>query len=220
MYMEEFGEVGTMDGLGVLEADDYTNLGGGMDRLSRHGERHGVVWVMGDGHSDMDDDDGFDMYDGEDGEIDGEIGFSDDDEGQFDEDVLDDEAGEGFHDAVNMPGAWDNPPRSASGRVTSLPGLGPHSKTTTPLRMPGQVGAPSAPTGQQQPPKENADRNVDANVNVNVNLRALESDVLQKRVVEKQKELEQARKEMEKIEKLWTKKSKDIGRWREGLVKG
>ncbi|KAK5258560.1 transcriptional repressor general negative regulator of transcription subunit 4 [Exophiala xenobiotica] len=219
MYMEEFGEVGTMDGLGVLEADDYTNLGGGMDRLSRHGERHGVVWVMGDGHSD---DDGFDMYDREEGEIDGEIGFSDDDEGEFDEDLLDDEAGEGFYEAVNMPGAWDNPPRSASGRVTSLPGLGPHSKTTTPLRMPGQVGAPSAPTGQQPQPKENVDRNVDVddNVNVNVNLRALESDVLQKRVVEKQKELEQARKEMEKIEKLWTKKSKDIGRWREGLVKG
>ncbi|KAK5301305.1 transcriptional repressor general negative regulator of transcription subunit 4 [Exophiala xenobiotica] len=219
MYMEEFGEVGTMDGLGVLEADDYTNLGGGMDRLSRHGERHGVVWVMGDGHSD---DDGFDMYDREEGEIDGEIGFSDDDEGEFDEDLLDDEAGDGFYEAVNMPGAWDNPPRSASGRVTSLPGLGPHSKTTTPLRMPGQVGAPSAPTGQQPQPKENVDRNVDVddNVNVNVNLRALESDVLQKRVVEKQKELEQARKEMEKIEKLWTKKSKDIGRWREGLVKG
>ncbi|KIW59592.1 hypothetical protein, variant 2 [Exophiala xenobiotica] len=217
MYMEEFGEVGTMDGLGVLEADDYTNLGGGMDRLSRHGERHGVIWVTGD-DGDMGEDDEFDMYDGDDGELDGEIGFSDDDEGEFDEDVLDAEAEEGFHDAVNMPGAWDNPPRSASGRVTSLPGLGPHSKTTTPLRMPGQVGAPTS-TGQQQP-KENVDRSVDANVNVNVNLRALESDVLQKRVVEKQKELEQARKEMEKIEKLWTKKTKDIGRWREGLVKG
>jgi hypothetical protein len=52
-----------------------------------------------------------------------------------------------------------------------------------------------------------------------INLRALDGEALIRRVVEKQKELEVSRKEMEKMEKLWNKKSKDIGRWREGLNK-
>ena len=52
-----------------------------------------------------------------------------------------------------------------------------------------------------------------------VNLRALDNEALVRRVAETQKELEVSRKEMEKMEKLWIKKSKDIGRWREGLAK-
>lgn len=223
MYMEEFGDVGTMTGLGVLEPDDFTNLGGGMDRLSRHGERHGVVWVMGEGEGDMGEDDEFEPFDGEDGELDGEIGFSEDDEEAFDDDGVEDDGEGGFRDHVNMPGAWDNPPRPASGRVTSLPGLGPHSKTTTPLRMPGTSGPQSSSALRKDGHVgESGSSGVGAShaANVVINLRALDQEALLRRVVEKQKELEQSKKDMEKLEKMWNKKSKDIGRYREGLVKG
>ncbi|KAK4948662.1 transcriptional repressor general negative regulator of transcription subunit 4 [Elasticomyces elasticus] len=216
MYVEEFGDVGAMEGLGVLEQDDYANLGGGMDRLSRHGERHGVVWVVGDGDGEMGDDDEFDVYDGEDGEIDGEIGFSDDDDPEYlDEEGLDDEGPDNadFHDAVNMPGAWDAGKNDESGRVASMSGLGAHSKTMEML-LAGQGS-------QQHVMGGSADSNAGPSQTVNnVNLRALDADTLQKRVAEKQRESEQSRKEMEKIEKLWNKKSKDIGRWREVLAKG
>ncbi|KAI1612758.1 CCR4-NOT transcription complex, subunit 4 [Exophiala viscosa] len=183
MYVEEFGDVGAMEGLGVLEQDDYTNLGGGMDRLSRHGERHGVVWVMGD-------DDEFDIDDLE----------------LVDEEGLDDEVADDaeYHDAVNMPGAWD--------AVASMSGLGAHSKTMEML-LAGQGGQEQRAIGGV------GDGNGQTAVN-NVNLRALDPDALQKRVAEKQRESEQSRKDMEKIEKLWNKKSKDIGRWREVLAKG
>ncbi|KIW41016.1 uncharacterized protein PV06_06614 [Exophiala oligosperma] len=224
MYMEEFGDVGTMTGLGVLEADDFVNLGGGMDRLSRHGERHGVVWVMGEGEGDMGEDDEFEPFDGEDGELDGEIGFSEDDEEVFEDDGLEDDAAEGsFRDHVNMPGAWDNPPRPASGRVTSLPGLGPHSKTTAPLRMPGTTG-PQGSSALRKDGHAGGDENTGAGAsqtgNVIVNLRALDHEALQRRVAEKHKEMEASKKNMEKLEKMWNKKSKDIGRYRETLVKG
>ena len=47
VYVEEFGELGRMDGLGRLEDEDFINLEGGFDELSRFGERHGVCWVYG-----------------------------------------------------------------------------------------------------------------------------------------------------------------------------
>ena len=43
-----------------------------------------------------------------------------------------------------------------------------------------------------------------------INLRSLDADTLQKRVAEKQKELEAARKEMDKMEKMMTKRNKDF----------
>ncbi|KIX03697.1 uncharacterized protein Z518_07250 [Rhinocladiella mackenziei CBS 650.93] len=250
MYMEEFGEVGTMDGLGVLEADDFTNLGGGMERLGRQGEHHGVVWVTGDADQ-MGEDDEFDAFDDEDGEIDGEIGVSDE-EPELEHEGLDDDddnaaaadaAALDLQDSVNMPGAWDLLPSAShsgtkstgigAGRVMSLPGLNPHSDLPS-LRSPNtqsNVGnAPHAPLGHRHGSNTRA-MSSKANMassgqtqsqnftTAPTNLRALDSETLQKRVQEKQRELEQARKEMDKIEKLWTKKSKDIGRWREGLTK-
>jgi len=157
----------------------------------------------------------------------------------LDEEDVDDEIGEvDLHDGVNMPGAWDLPPHqrgksvnSVSGRATSLPGLGPTSKTNA-FRLP-----PSKPTAAYRPgsvfglapaPITTSSASASAPAPVSaaasqsqptVNIRTLDAETLQKRVVEKQKELEQTRKEMEKMEKLWNKKSKDIGRWREGLIK-
>lgn len=238
MYVEEFGDVGTMEGLGVLEADDFSNLGGGMKSLRREGERHGIVWVTGDGEE-MGEDDEFDAFD----EEDGDIGINDVEELELDEEDMDDEIDEvDLDDNVNMPGAWDLPPSgtnkplgSSSGRATSMRGLGPHSKTNA-LRLPStnapattqrqssvNGNAPTAPTTAATTTTTTATATNQSPsptpIHPMVNIRTLDAEMLQKRVVEKQKELEQTRKEMEKIEKLWNKKSKDIGRWREGLVK-
>ncbi|EXJ76418.1 uncharacterized protein A1O5_00926 [Cladophialophora psammophila CBS 110553] len=247
IYFEEFGDIGTMAGLGVLEADDYTNLGGGMERLARRGERHGVVWIMGE-DGEMAEDDEFEPFDDEDGEIDGEIGDSDGEgEEEFAEgEGLDDEGEEGFEadSQVNMPGGWDLSPRDShhaarvgsGGRINSLPGLGPHSRTNA-LRLPSR-GPPIGPEDPSQQENrvavgpstapQNADKNppmllatataTNATTADNVNVRLLDADALQKRVQESQKALEVARKEMEKAEKLWNKKAKDIGRWRDGLI--
>ncbi|OQU94654.1 RING/Ubox like zinc-binding domain-containing protein [Cladophialophora immunda] len=247
IYLEEFGDLGTMAGLGVLETDDYTNLGGGMERLARHGERHGVVWIMGE-DGEMVDDDEFEPFDDEDGEIDGEIGDSDEEaeEEEYGEgDSLDVEGGESFEadDSVNMPGGWDLPPRDphhaprvgSGGRINSLPGLGPHSRTNA-LRLPSRgppigqedpvqqdnratAGPSTAPqNASKQSPAASATNAANATTAENVNVRLLDADALQKRVQESQKALDAARKEMEKAEKLWNKKAKDIGRWREGLI--
>lgn len=218
MYVEEFGDVGTMDGLGVLEPDDYTNLGGGMERLSRYGERHGVIWVMGEGEQ-LNEDDEF--FDDDDDELGGEVGVSDEEEPILDDDGLVDpnNAALDLHQSVNMPGAWDLPPGSMTagkqnaGRSGSLPSLPLLSKSQAPA-LPGRGQPQSVAQGST------GATNTSAAQNLNVNLRAMDSESLQKRVAEKQKELEQSRKEMEKIEKLWNKKSKDIARWREGLAKG
>ncbi|EXJ93172.1 hypothetical protein A1O3_01729 [Capronia epimyces CBS 606.96] len=222
MYFEEFGDVGTMDGLTVLEPDDYTNLGGGMERLSRHGERHGVIWVMGE--NDESGDDEFETFDDEDDEIGGEVGDSDEEEPILEDEGLaeEDDTALDLQESVNMPGAWDLPPPSLNhgkqnvGRAMTTPGLTSESQSQSQSpALPGQ--------GQSQPLSQGAGDTTDtakATKHATVNLRAMDIESLQKRVAEKQKELEQSRKEMEKIEKLWTKKSKDIGRWREGLAKG
>ncbi|OAP62076.1 hypothetical protein AYL99_04279 [Fonsecaea erecta] len=249
IYLEEFGDLGTMGGLGALETDDYTNLSGGMERLARQGERHGVVWIMGEDGEIVDDDE-FEPFDDEDGEIDGEIGDSDEeveDEEYGDGEGLDDEGEEEFEadDSVNMPGGWDNPPRDphhatrvgSGGRINSLPGLGPHSRTNA-LRLPsrgppigpedpaqqdnrvttaGPSTAPQNASKQPRPPSATANA-ASATTTENVNVRLLDADALQKRVQESQKALDAARKDMEKTEKLWNKKAKDIGRWRDGLI--
>lgn len=234
MYLEEFGDVGTMDGLGVLEADDYTNLGGGMERLARQGARHGVVWIMGD-RGEGDEDDEFEPFDDEDVEIDGEIGIRTSDFAEvsdFDDEDVDEVDGDGLglNDSVSMPGAWElrspSPHHAAGGgsaqgdsRFNSLPGLGPYSKTNALRSEKGPTIGPELLSGNRSSSTANANANPTSPAAA-VNLRALDSETLQKRVVEKQKELEASRKDMEKIEKLWNKKSKDIGRWREGLVAG
>lgn len=261
MYVEEFGDVGTMSGLGVLEPDDFTNLGGGLERLTRHGERHGVVWIVGEDGQMDDDDDEFEPFDDEDGElgVGGELVVSDDeldDDGYDDEEGLDEDDG-GFDGSatdehLSMPGAWEHPPRdphhnntrvSSGGRLNSLPGLGPHSRTNT-FRL--QARGPSFPPDQPftNPPLRTRASNLTSDMPAAppmtttttssssaaatagtppveaLNLRALEPEALQRRMAEAQKALEAARKEMDKIEKMANKKTKDINRWREGILNG
>lgn len=271
MYLDEFGEVGIMDGLGALEHDDFLNLTGGMERLSRHGEQHGVVWVAGDGEEadlaeDDDDDDEFEIFDDDDAEIDGEIGIPSDDE-EFE--ILHDDDMEPIPTSVREglgglnaapDGAWDLPPPTMSqyphlARQSrqSLPGLGFHSKTNAFARAKNLGTSPTSPTattatttanpsggknghrhhshgaqssgvsaatGATNASRESSSVGLATHVNHSpVNLRALDNEALARRVVETQKELEASRKEMEKMEKLWNKKSKDIGRWREVLSK-
>ncbi|EXJ53934.1 hypothetical protein A1O7_09271 [Cladophialophora yegresii CBS 114405] len=232
-YVEEFGDVGTMSGLGVLEMDDFTNLGGGMEKLARHGERHGVVWIVGEDGQMEDDDDEFEPFDHEDGGVDGAIGVTDED---GEDDGFEDDIDERVFDTdehLEMPGAWEHPPRNArppsrvasGGRINSLPGLGPHSRTNA-LRLPPR--GPIAPECPSQPldSETNAPAPVTTGpattasgaIHDTTNLRLLENEALQKRVQESQKALEAARKEMEKLEKMANKKAKDINRWREGIV--
>ncbi|RMZ83182.1 hypothetical protein DV738_g1361, partial [Chaetothyriales sp. CBS 135597] len=52
-----------------------------------------------------------------------------------------------------------------------------------------------------------------------VNLRALDAESLAKRVADKQKELEAARKEMDKIERTWNKKAREWAKWREATLR-
>ena len=233
MYVEEFGDVGTMAGLGVLEPDDYTNLGGGMEGLARQGERHGVVWIVGEDGQMVDDDD-FDQLDDENGHVDGDIGAGDEEESEDSEDddgVDDGSVGDGH---LNMPGAWERPPRASQhvprvgsgGRINSLPGLGPHSKTNAlrvPLQGPSVVLDLPTQAINRSAPAPNTATTTAATTSLNtstdkVNLRLLESDSLSKRIHESQRALETARKEMDKLEKMATKKVKDISRWREGII--
>lgn len=271
MYLEEYGEVGTMNGLGPLEHNDFSNLAGGMEHLSRHGEQHGVVWVAGEGEQAElaeDDDDEFEIFEDEDAEIDGEIGIASDDE-EFD--ILHDDNMEPIPASVreglgrlNVPlgGAWDVPPPSAAQnphktpRQTSLPGLGPHSKTnalfakakniglsptrtaatmaTTTTNLSGGKGRHAHGTQSSMMSDALAATNASrqsSSVGASasglspyvhrepINLRALTDEELARHVAETGKELELARKEMERMEKLWNKKSKDISRWREGFFK-
>ena len=90
VYAEEYGAMGlgVMDKLTVLEEDDYMNLEGGMDRLSRNGEAHGVSWVMRD---DEEDDENVD------GENEDELEYDDEDEDLTDDEDL----------GLNVPGGWE-----------------------------------------------------------------------------------------------------------------
>ena len=217
--------------------DDYSNLAGGMDHLSRYGERHGVVWVVGEGeHEDdlvEDDDDEFEIFDDEEEGLNGGLAHS---EGEDFEEEIDRRDTSFDESGLNMPGAWDMPPPMPASQHR-LPGLVPHSKSSAFARGRPPTNANRGTlqqhgNGHDQPSasgklheQSSADTTSQAASNPRsythpINLRALEGDLLTRRVAEKQKELEAARKEMEKAEKLWNKKSKDIGRWREGLVKG
>jgi len=53
-----------------------------------------------------------------------------------------------------------------------------------------------------------------------VNLRAMDMEKLQRTIREAQTEMEQARKEMEAVEKRYAKKGKEATKWRETMLKG
>ena len=52
-----------------------------------------------------------------------------------------------------------------------------------------------------------------------VNLRAMDVEALQRLVKETQAEMEQSRREVEGVEKRWGKKGREVGRWREGVLR-
>lgn len=127
VYAEEWGAMGLglMNKLGVLEEDDYMNLEGGMEKLSRKGDAHGVSWVMRD-----------EEQDDEDGEADADDELEYDEE---DEDMTDDD------DLGMVTGGWD------TGRAL---GPGPENANITnsanvlpPMRLqPGLDGRPNLKT--------------------------------------------------------------------------
>ena len=68
--------------------------------------------------------------------------------------------------------------------------------------------AATAPTSRHQAQKKS------------VNLRAMDMEKLQRTIREAQTEMEQARKEMEAVEKRYAKKGKEATKWRETMLKG
>lgn len=188
-YAEEFGDIGLMNGLSVLEQDDFVNLGGGIEELGRFGDRHGVCWVMSDDTAE-DEEDGYDDIDEDDllGEL-GPDGLSD---------VTDEDVAIGDHLAGNtgtMPGAWD-----PSFNNTSSSNTMSNNNNNNDLRP--NTLAP-----------------IHGGVGKSVNLRAMDVDALHKRIQEKQKEVDISRKEAEKAEKTMNKKIKEFLKWKESMLK-
>lgn len=281
VYLEDLGDIGRMDGLGKLEDNDYSNLEGGFDELSRFGERHGVCWVVGEndaaergfrraryghrsssngldddyglgeapiGSADFDDeDDQFDDPEDEDDEeeLDGEEMVLEADGDLDEEDYEVDDQDMALTDMghrvalpplpemMSMPGSWDptfnGPPYpsrvSQHGMYASLDPLdnsGYHYADNMDLPPPPplppagqlpQLG--SVARGNTLPPM----RHPQTQGNRIVNLRAMDAEQLEKRVKEKAREIEAARKDADKAEKLLAKKSKDAGRWRDGVLR-
>ena len=282
VYLEDLGDIGRMDGLGKLEDNDYSNLEGGFDELSRFGERHGVCWVVGEndaaergfrrarygqrntsngldddyglgeapiGTADFDDeDDQFDDPEDEDDEeeLDGEEMVLDADV-ELDEDGYEiDDPDMAFTDMgqrvtlpplpemMSMPGSWDptfnGPPYpsrvSQHGMYASLNPIGNSGFNYTSDNLDLPPPPPLPPTSQLpqlgSAARENTlppMRHPQTVGNRVVNLRAMDTEQLEKRVKEKAREIEAARKEADKAEKLLAKKSKDAGRWRDGVLR-
>lgn len=288
MYLEEFGDLGRMDRLGALEENDYVNLEGGFDEISRFGDRHGVCWVMDQDNSrggrkasrlnendyglgempiDADDFDGDeDQYDDpedegdediDDEELDGEDliqrAVADDD--RYDDE--DDDLGS-FANLTGDPGmSMTLPPLppsmmmnmnmdmpiSSGWDTTNYPERTAHTMYGS-LNTPNTYGAPYTSTGpgyvmdEMLPPTSELPVPRASNTNilppirqahgheaaaqegVRVNLRAMNEEELSRRVKEKQREMENARRESERLEKMMAKKGKDLGRWREGMFRG
>ena len=127
VYAEEWGAMGLglMDKLTVLEEDDYMNLEGGMEKLSRNGEAHGVSWVMRD-----------DEQDEEDAEAnhDDELEYDEEDEDVTDDDDL------GLN--VNVPGGWET--GRALGTVPENMHITNSANVLPPMRLqPGLEGKPN-----------------------------------------------------------------------------
>ena len=158
-----YGELGVKETLGVDEAD-FLNVQGGLDELLKHGNRHGISWIMDESE-----------------DVDGDM--EEEDEANYD--MGEDEAGE----LASLAGGWQPTNGLATGRATS--GATDHGTAR-----------------QQQGPMQR------------VNLRAMEMEKLQRTIKETQIEMEQARKEMEGVEKRWMKKGKEAAKWRESMLKG
>ncbi|MBA7490656.1 hypothetical protein ES702_01197 [subsurface metagenome] len=290
MYQEEFGDLGRMDRLGALEDNDYVNLEGGFDEISRFGDRHGVCWVMdqdngrggrksasrtneddyglGEMPIDADDFDGDeDRYD--DPEDDGDEDIDDEElEGEdliqrvvAEDDRYDDEEDDDLGSFANLTGdpsmsmtlpplppsmmmnmnmdmpvssGWDNstyPERSTHTMYGSLNtpntyGL-PYTTTSSGYVMDeilpptSELPVPRSSNSNVLPPiRSGHGHEAVAQESVRVNLRAMNDEELGRRVKEKQREIENARRETERLEKTMAKKGKELGRWRDGMFRG
>ncbi|KAK6374327.1 transcriptional repressor general negative regulator of transcription subunit 4 [Lithohypha guttulata] len=282
LYVEEYGDLGRMDGLDRLEPEDFINLEGGFDELSRFGDRHGVCWVVNDAEranaarrtgygvrtsdgngleddyglgempvdahefddqfDDPEDDD--DDDDDDDEELEGEemvleADGADEVEYITDDDLVFDNVRGSFQNLpplpdvmnISMPGSWDPAfntatypvrvtPHQAAQHHSMYSSLGPAYTTDIDLPPP-----PPPPTNAVQ-----AARNpntlppirhpyTQGSRDSSINLRAMTAEQLDKRAREKAREIEASRKEMEKAEKMLNKKSKDAGKWRDGVFK-
>ena len=157
-----YGELGTKEMSSADEAD-FLNIQGGLDELLKHGNRHGISWIMDDTE-----------------DVDGDM----DEEDDTNYDIGDN----GPAELTNLAGGW---------------------QPTNPLgAVPASAGIQENAAARQQAPKHS------------LNLRAMDIEKLQRTIKETQAEMEQARKEMDTVEKKWAKKGKEAAKWRESILKG
>lgn len=157
---QRYGELSAKDMLKV-DDDDLMNIQGGLDELLKHGDRHGVSWVINESEN---------------------AGLDEEDDADYT--LANDEPG----DLATLAGGW---------QAVDLPGSMPaaaNRKDHSAARQPAQ-------------PKH-------------LNLRAMDLEKLQRTIKETQMEMEQARKEMEAMEKKWGKKGKEVAKWRDSMLKG
>lgn len=287
MYLEEFGDLGRMDKLGALEENDYVNLEGGFDEISRFGDRHGVCWVMDQDNGrggrrqasrTNDDDYGLGEMPIDADDFDGEEDRYDDPEDEDDEDIDEEELdGEDLIQRIVAEderydeeedddlGSFANLTTDPNMSMT-LPPLPPSMMMNMNMGMPtsgnwndtypqrtshtmyGSLNTPNAsglpytstghgyatdemlpPTSELPVPRASTSNTLPpirqghghgSQDGPRVNLRAMSEEELSRRVKEKQKEMESARREAERIEKLMGRKGKELGRWRGETFKG
>lgn len=219
VYREQWGDdLGSMQALEVRLEDgaggrgvDFINLEGGVEELVRHGEGKGVVWVReeGDGEDDSEDDD----------DLDGDL---DDEDEEFLDDDEDDDIDEGGED---MGGETDEEILAhGDGRKVPADGAGEFWEASPDVH--GQaydVSAMGGPTtGQRIAARSTAAQGGEENNMARerrVNVRALDNAELQKRTLETQRENEASRKEVERLEKGLGKRNREMGKWREMVLK-
>ena len=157
-----YGELGAKEMSSADEAD-FLNIQGGLDGLLKHGNRHGISWIMDDSE-----------------DVDGDM----DEEDDPNYNIGDDKPGE----LTSLAGGWQ--PTNPTGSVPA-----------------------SAGTQDNAAAKKQAQHH-------SLNLRAMDIEKLQRTIKETQVEMEQARKEMDTVEKKWVKKGKEAAKWRESILKG
>jgi hypothetical protein len=157
---QKYGDLGVKEMLKVDE-DDLMNIQGGLDELLKHGDRHGVSWVINESEN-----------------------AALDEEDDADYSIANEEPG----DLATLGGGWQAVDLLGSMAATV------NSKEHSAARPPPQTKS--------------------------LNLRAMDLDKLQRTIKETQMEMEQARKEMEAVEKKWGKKGKEAAKWRETMLKG
>ena len=218
VFREQWGDdLGGMQALDHrLETNDQINLEGGVEELIRHGESKGVVWVYDSNDDGFDDEDDLDDDDIDD--VERELLEEDDEDDGMDEDnhvML--HAGEGMeeHELRRFQREGDQYDKCFSPSKEQQERAREQFREQQRARNAAAVQAPAAPNlGYPTSVPENKARER------MVNLRAMSVSELQARLIETAREVEASKKEMDRMDKIMAKRSKELSKWREANLKG